>query len=89
MKEITLEWLAGMLAEALQARGVDTTAAQELADLQEWLENKNAEIAATLKDLAEATFAAADGDSNDAEIESLQEFRDEALSLLKIEVDDD
>jgi len=39
-----------------------------------------------LIELAEATFVAADGDSNDEEIEALQDFRDVALEVLGIEV---
>lgn len=42
---------------------------------------------AALRALALATFAAADGDSNDVEIEALQAFRDEALAELGIELD--
>lgn len=36
--------------------------------------------------LAETTFEAADGDSNDEEIQALQDFRDRALEMLFIEV---
>lgn len=42
-----------------------------------------------LAELARQTFEAAEGDSNDEEIEALQEFRDVALDVLGIETDED
>lgn len=42
-----------------------------------------------LAELARQTFEAAEGDSNDEEIEALQEFRDVALDVLGIETDTD
>ena len=38
-----MEWLSGMLAEALIARGVETSVEQELADLKEWFAGVKAE----------------------------------------------
>lgn len=43
MKRITIEWLAGMVAEALIARGVETDREAEGADIEEWLNEVKSE----------------------------------------------
>lgn len=42
MLEITVEWLAGMVSEALVARGVDTTPEQEAGHIARWLNTEKA-----------------------------------------------
>lgn len=37
MNQITVEWLSGMVAEALVARGLETTAEQEAVYIERWL----------------------------------------------------
>lgn len=42
MGNITVEWLAIMVSEALIARGVDTTAEREQESIERWLEEEKA-----------------------------------------------
>lgn len=44
MKRITIEWLAGMVSEALIARGVETDRETEAADIEEWINEIKADV---------------------------------------------
>lgn len=55
MREITFEWITGMVIEGLKARGCDVVDADEAESLSEWLEHHNAGVVlAELRELAEA-----------------------------------
>lgn len=40
MNEVTVDWLAGMVAEALNARGLSTTRETEAVYIQRWLDEE-------------------------------------------------
>lgn len=48
MNGITIAWLAGMVVEALEARGVETSVQEQIVAIRRWLEEQE-----------EAAFAAA------------------------------